>query len=104
MRPVYARASRRASIVPSVPELSKRTCSAHGIRSWIRPGPLDHPRVVVPEMEPLLDGLLDRLDRRVRVTQEQGAVAHAVVDVLVAVDVPLARPRACSMYIGAIAL
>ena len=50
--------------------------------------------MVVAEVGAAVEGLAHRgEDRRVRVSEQQGGVAHAEIEVLVAVDVPLARPE-----------
>ena len=77
--------------VASVPEDVKRTRSAHGTisrticaqrtsRSWLAPG-------CVPSGKRVLDG---GKDLGPAVTEQQGAMAAGVIDVLVAVPVPLA--------------
>ena len=91
--PVKARARRRARWDASVPEPVKRTPLGAGDQPVDQLGPahLQLVRRAPMRAEPHLP--LDRLhDRGMAMTEQQRAVATEVVDILVAVDVPLARP------------
>ena len=87
-----ARASRSASIVPSDAGVDEAHALGGRDQRLDQLGPVDHLGMIVAEVEAVGDGALDGLDhRRMGMAEQQRAVAHAVVDVLVAVDVPLAR-------------
>ena len=91
--PVKARASRTAIIVASVPEEVNRTRSADRdqLHDRFRPGDLGF--VAGAVMGAALDLPLHRFDHlRVAMAQQQCPVAAEVVDVAIAVDVPLPRP------------
>ena len=65
-------------------------CRGHQFSDQRRP--LQHLRVVVAKMQTVADHTVHSVQHvGVRVTEQERAVAHAVVDVLVAVDVPLSR-------------
>ena len=90
-RPVQARAIRIAIIDASVPELWKRMRSTDGISACTARAQAISCSVLAPScgaVRELRGGRGHHL--RVPVAEQQGAVPHHVVDVLVAVDVPLA--------------
>ena len=92
--PVKARARRSARCEASVPDAVKRTRSAQGIRRLHQLGPAHFHLVRGAPVRALRHLGLHRLDHgRMRVAEQQRAVPAEVVDVLVAVDVPLARSR-----------
>ena len=92
--PVKARASRSARCEASVPEPVKRTLSAHGHQAVDQLGPPHLELVGGAPVRAARHLPLDGLDHGgVAVAQQQRAVAAEVVDVLVAVDVPLAGAR-----------
>ena len=93
-RPVAARATRIASIVASVPELTNRICSSWK-RSQIASASAIVSGVVTAKWIALLGGLGERLDDlRVGVADDVDAEAAVEVLVLGAVDVPDARALA----------
>ena len=89
--PVKARASRSARCEASVPEPVKRTISAHGTRRLISSAHRTSSSCEAPQCVP--SGTCSAMassDGGMAVAQQQRAMAAEVVDVLVAVDVPLA--------------
>ena len=74
----------------SVPEFVKRTRSPHGTSDWIRSAHSTWSGMVVPEVGAERRRLDDGLDDGgMRVAEQERAVPDVVVDVPVAVDVPL---------------
>ena len=93
-RPVAARASRSAAWTISVPELPKRTRSAHGDRAREPFGELDLRDGLPGEQLPATGLLLDGADDRSgSVAEDPRAHAEHVVHVVVAVDVDEVRAR-----------
>ena len=73
----------------SVPELEKRTSSAAGTIFWMRRATWYSSSVDRAKTPPTSMPLARRfITRAVSVAEDAGAVAHAVVHVLVVVDVP----------------
>ena len=92
--PVKARASRSARCEASVPEAGEAHALGAGDQAVDQLGPSHLQLVRGAPVRAELHLALDRLHhRRMAVAQQQRAVAAEVVDVLVAVDVPLARTR-----------
>ena len=90
-----ARASRRALIVASVPELTKRTSSRLGIASRISRASSSSSGLGAPKLVPACGGRVERSDDPwMRVPEDQRPPGEDVVDVAVAVDVDQVRALA----------